>query len=156
MAVDNKKYNLLDFINRQQERELMQMNSKSYFCNHELVLYLGKQTVHGDDIGLAICLECERTLYLNGIDKDLEIEPESIIDITGIIPNEYIYAYDGSRNVLAARAKEKLLVMAIGTVEMPLEEVKQNIIEDLVYYTDELEYRKVIPRKRSRKLSKWK
>ena len=122
-------------------------------CDHELVLYLGKEHINGEDQGLAICLECEQKLYLKTIDKDLEIDPDAIIDIVGIIPEDYICTYDGIRNILVTRAKEKLFYLSETHPTMELWELKQNIVEDLVYYTDDLTYRKINPRKRKRVLS---
>ena len=95
----------------------------------------------------------ELKLYLKGIDKNSDLDQESIINIEGILPEEYICAYDTHRNVLAARAREKLLLLAEQVSVLSLYEVKQNILEDLVYYVDELNYRKVNPRKRVRKIS---
>jgi len=122
-------------------------------CDHELILYLGKEHINGEDQGLAICLECEQKLYLKTIDKDLEIDADAIIDIVGIIPEDYICAYDGIRNILVTRAKEKLFYLSETHPTMELWELKQNIVEDLVYYTDDLTYRKINPRKRKRVLS---
>jgi len=79
------------------------------FCAHNLILYLGKQHPSQEDIGYAVCLECGESLYLKGIDKNLEVDKDYIIDVTGIIPDEYIYAYDGGANVLALRAMERLI-----------------------------------------------
>ena len=158
--IDNENFvsnQIKGLLKLEQLKEKIHSNTKQIksiknACGHELVLYLGKNEFH-EDQGLAVCLECERKLYLKDIDKNAYLDPESIINIEGILPEEYICSYDRTSNVLASRAREKLLLLAEQTNILSLYEVKQNILEDLVYYVDELNYRKINPRKRARKIS---
>ena len=73
-----------------------------------------------------------------------------MIDISDLIPEKYIWLTINNKNMMASKAIEKVMLLAECYSEMSLEELKQNIIEGLVYYSDELEYSEIKPRKRKR------
>lgn len=185
-----KKYNLLKFVDKIQEKELIEMKYTAILesvrkhqerfrqsepesiaeeiekikledletqekainkrvldiqsdCAHELILYLGIS----NNLQYTVCLECEK-VFTYEINE--EVNKENMIDISGIIPEKYIWMTCNNKSIMASKAVEKVLLLAECYSEMDLEELKQNIIEGLVYYSDELEYSEIRPRKRKR------
>lgn len=120
------------------------------YCAHDLVLHLGKVDSNEPDKGFAVCLMCKEEFSVDGLDYESVTYPENVINVDGILSPIYTKAFDVKENILVRRAREKLLKIASYEQDMPFEEVRQNILEDLVYYTDDLEDRKIIPRKRVR------
>jgi len=125
------------------------LDEQESLCNHDLLLHLGKEEISDKDTGTTFCLTCGRLMYIT----DEARNRANVIDVEGIIAPEYLCAYDNDKNILVTRAMIKLLSLSFTKGEMSLEEIKANILEDLVYYTDELSYRKIIPRKRTRIIS---
>ena len=128
----------------EQERVLSNRISEFFSsCDHELILYLGKN----QNVGYGICLECEAIIKF---DEEEILTRDNVINIEGIIPSIYIWQFSGNRNILAIQAVNYIMRIAETISEISLDELKQNILENLVYYVDELESQKIKPRKRKR------
>ena len=125
------------------------LEQQKTWCNHDLLLHVGKENTIDGETGLTFCLTCGTKMFISEEAKT----NENVIDVEGIINPEYLHAYDNDVNILVARARKKLLSLSFTNPLMDLDELKANILEDLVYYTDELEYRKVTPRKRVKSIS---
>ena len=125
-------------------KELLQQQKT--WCNHDLLLHIGKENAIDGETGLTFCLTWGTKMFITEEART----NENVIDVEGIINPEYLHAYDNDVNILVARAMIKLTGMSFTSCEMTFEELKSHILEDLVYYTDELSYRKIIPRKRVR------
>ena len=112
-------------------------------CGHELIIYLGVR----NNRQYAVCLECEK-VFVYEINEN--VDKENMIDISDLIPEKYIWLTINNKNIMASKAIEKISLLGEYYSEMDLEELKQNIIEVLIYYSDELEYSEIKPRKRKR------
>ena len=126
------------------EKEVIKVNNG---CSHDIILYLGKIA---DDLGYGECIMCKGKFNLENVSHPNREFPENILDVEGIVPPKYACCFDGKDNVLAKRARAKLLDMAGENEDMSLEEAIQNILEDLVYYTDLLSEQEVHPRSRKK------
>lgn len=104
-------------------------------CTHDLILHLGKEGYCTTDTGYAECLCCGKVFRLKEY-CDAEIPNEKIINIVGLVPEDYFYTVNNKGNILVARAKEKLDELASNGEEFPADVLEQIIISDLCQYTE--------------------
>ena len=145
-------FNINDYKNRRetnlvfQERlELLKKEESELYqqkfcfdstCTHDLILHFGKECYCGEDVGYAECLCCGKILKLKEY-CDNEINPANIINLVGVVPDDYFHVGNAYGNVLATRAKEKLDLIAASGEDVPNDIIKKMIIEDLIAYTIE-------------------
>lgn len=130
-----------EFQNRieilKQTIEMIEKHQAEYnaTCTHDLVLYFGKEGLCTDDTGYAECLCCGKTFHLKENIED--VTTVRIIDLVGVIPEEYLHTYLKSESMLTVIAKEKLDSIVENGPQLSLVEVKELILSELIKFAED-------------------
>ena len=115
-------------------------NQKKVFdsgCTHGLILHFGKEGLWTEPNGYAQCLCCRKTFTLPSLTE--AIDEENIIDLVGVISDDYLCTYKGKENVLTTRAIKYLESIKDKSEHLHLEDIKQLVIQDLIEFVEEEE-----------------
>ena len=64
----------------------------------------------------------------------LEVKPESIISVAGLISDDFINGYTDKGNDIIVRAQEVLDALAKVNTDMTFAEIKEYLLNDLIEY----------------------
>lgn len=142
-----KEYEKRRVVNQEFKSALEQLENTQRFiceqqykydvtCEHDLIIYFGKEGYCTPETGYSECLCCGKIFRLNDYCPK-EIPSEKIINLVGSVPEEYFYTCNDKGNILVTRAKEKLDELATLDEKLPIEMVRQIIINDLCKFTED-------------------
>lgn len=156
-------FNLIDYRKRRlannsfedtiaQAKSVLASSQKFYYeyqntCTHPLVIHLGKEGALENTNDFAICVCCGRHFHLEDM-TTLEVKPESIISVAGLISDDFINGYTDKGNDIIVRAQEVLDALAKVNTDMAFAEIKKCLLNDLIeYFAKRYEERKCQTRK---------
>ena len=102
-----------------------QLTTLQNSCNHDLIMFFNRPSMHLENNGYAKCLFCGEELILDNPQNSINL---ALAINEGLLSEDFIFSMQGAEFIVINKARDILEELAITDPVMSLDDIKMNLI----------------------------